>query len=48
MTYLQVPILIPTYCAEEWIADTLRSAVGQSWRRKQIIVVDDGPTIRPK
>jgi glycosyltransferase involved in cell wall biosynthesis len=41
-----VSILIPAFNAEEWIADTLRSAVSQSWQRKEIIVVDDGSTDR--
>lgn len=39
-----VSILIPAYNAEEWIADTLRSAMAQTWERKEIIVVDDGST----
>jgi glycosyltransferase involved in cell wall biosynthesis len=37
-----VSILIPAYNSEEWIADTLRSALAQTWQRKEIIVVDDG------
>jgi glycosyltransferase involved in cell wall biosynthesis len=37
-----VSILIPAYNAGEWLADTLRSAVAQTWERKEIIVVDDG------
>src|SRR5262245_12357649 len=37
-----VSILIPAYNAQEWIADTLESAVGQTWPNKEIIVVDDG------
>jgi glycosyltransferase involved in cell wall biosynthesis len=37
-----VSILIPAYNAEEWIADTIRSAIGQTWPNKEIIVVDDG------
>jgi glycosyltransferase involved in cell wall biosynthesis len=37
-----VSILIPAYNQEEWIADTIRSAVAQTWQRKEIIVVDDG------
>src|SRR5271156_4902093 len=37
-----VSILIPAYNAEAWIADTLRSAVAQTWEPKEIIVVDDG------
>lgn len=37
-----VSILIPAYNSEEWIADTLRSALAQTWQRKEIIVVNDG------
>jgi hypothetical protein len=37
-----VSILIPAYNAEPSIADTLRSALAQTWPRKEIIVVDDG------
>ena len=37
-----VSILIPAYNAEEWIADTISSALDQTWPRKEIIVVDDG------
>jgi glycosyltransferase involved in cell wall biosynthesis len=39
-----VSILIPAHNAHEWIADTLRSAIAQTWERKEIIVVDDGST----
>lgn len=41
-----VSILIPAYNAEEWIAETLRSAVAQTWEPKEIIVVDDGSSDR--
>jgi glycosyltransferase involved in cell wall biosynthesis len=37
-----VSILIPAYNAERWIADTIRSAMAQTWPNKEIIVVDDG------
>jgi len=37
-----VSILIPAYNAEKYIADTLRSALAQTWERTEIIVVDDG------
>jgi glycosyltransferase involved in cell wall biosynthesis len=37
-----VSILIPAFNAEAWIADTIKSAINQSWPRKEIIVVDDG------
>jgi glycosyltransferase involved in cell wall biosynthesis len=41
-----VSILIPAYNSEAWIADTLRSALAQTWEHKEIIVVDDGSTDR--
>jgi len=37
-----VSILIPAFNAQEWIADTIQSAIGQTWPRKEIIIVDDG------
>jgi glycosyltransferase involved in cell wall biosynthesis len=37
-----VSILIPAYNAEPWIADTIKSALRQTWPRKEIIIVDDG------
>ena len=37
-----VSILIPAYNSERWIAETLESALGQTWARREIIVVDDG------
>jgi glycosyltransferase involved in cell wall biosynthesis len=39
-----VSILIPAYNADRWIASTIESALGQTWPRKEIIVVDDGST----
>jgi polysaccharide transporter, PST family len=39
-----VSILIPAYNAEAWIVDTIRSALAQTWRHTEIIVVDDGST----
>jgi GT2 family glycosyltransferase len=39
-----VSILIPAFNAQEWIADTLRSAVAQTWKQREIIIVDDGST----
>jgi GT2 family glycosyltransferase len=39
-----VSILIPAFNAEAWIADTIKSAIAQTWPRKEIIVVDDGST----
>jgi glycosyltransferase involved in cell wall biosynthesis len=39
-----VSVLIPAFNSEEWIADTIKSALDQIWPRKEIIVVDDGST----
>jgi glycosyltransferase involved in cell wall biosynthesis len=41
-----VSILMPAFNAEKWIADTIKSAIGQTWQRKEIIIVDDGSTDR--
>lgn len=37
-----VSILIPAYNCEQWVADTLRSALAQTWTNREIIVVNDG------
>jgi glycosyltransferase involved in cell wall biosynthesis len=39
-----VSILIPAYNAQEWLADTIESALQQTWPRKEIIIVDDSST----
>src|SRR5580693_5980341 len=41
-----VSILIPAYNAEKWIIESVQSAIGQTWERKEIIVLDDGSTDR--
>lgn len=41
-----VSILIPAYNAEEWIAEAIQSAIGQTWARQEILIVDDGSTDR--
>lgn len=37
-----VSILIPCYNAAPWLAETLESALNQTWKSIEIIVVDDG------
>lgn len=39
-----VSILIPAFNAQEWIIETLKSAIAQTWSKKEIIVVNDGST----
>jgi glycosyltransferase involved in cell wall biosynthesis len=39
-----VSILIPAFNAQPFIADAVKSALGQTWQRKEIIIVDDGST----
>jgi len=37
-----VSILIPAYNSQEWLPSTIESALAQTWRKKEVIVVDDG------
>lgn len=37
-----VSILIPCYNAETWLAESIESALAQTWENTEIIVVDDG------
>jgi len=37
-----ISILIPAYNVERCIAETIESAMAQTWPRKEIIIVDDG------
>ncbi len=39
-----VSIIIPCYNAERWLAETLESALAQTWPDKEIIVINDGST----
>ena len=41
-----VSILIPCFNAERWIGQAIESALAQTWREKEVIVVDDGSTDR--
>ena len=40
----RVTICIPCFNAERWIAEAVRSALGQTWPDIEVIVVDDGST----
>lgn len=42
MTPSLVSIIIPCYNAEAWVAQTLESALVQTWPHKEIILVNDG------
>lgn len=44
MSHPLVSILIAAYNAEPWIAETLESAIAQTWPHTEVIVVDDGST----
>ena len=41
-----VSVVVPAYNAEKWIGHTIASAVAQSYRHLEIIVVNDGSTDR--
>ena len=41
-----VSILIPAYNSEAWLAETIQSALSQTWKKTEIIVVDDGSSDR--
>lgn len=41
-----VSILMPAYNAESWIAESVRSALDQTWKNIEIVIVDDGSTDR--
>ena len=44
MTKALVSILIPVYNAEEWLDKTIKSALNQTWKNIEVIIVDDGST----
>lgn len=41
---MKITIGIPVYNCERWIGDTIRSALGQTWPDKEVLVIDDGST----
>jgi glycosyltransferase involved in cell wall biosynthesis len=41
-----VSILVPAYNSQQWVAETIKSALGQTWPKKEIILVDDGSSDR--
>jgi len=41
-----VSILIPAYNSAPWVAESIRSALDQTWARKEIIIIDDGSVDR--
>jgi len=41
---VKVSVLIPCFNAERWIADSINSALRQTWPDKEVLVVDDGST----
>ncbi|SCP96259.1 glycosyltransferase [Anaerobium acetethylicum] len=40
----RITIIIPVYNVESYLAECLDSAVGQSWKNTEILLVDDGST----
>jgi glycosyltransferase involved in cell wall biosynthesis len=41
---LQISILIPCFNADKWIAQSIESALAQTWPNKEVVVLDDGST----
>ncbi|HTI60957.1 glycosyltransferase family 2 protein [Mucilaginibacter sp.] len=44
LEYPLVSIIIPVYNSERYLGEAIKSAIGQSWPNKEIIVIDDGST----
>ena len=41
---MRVSILIPCFNAHQWVGQAIESALAQTWRDSEVIVVDDGST----
>jgi glycosyltransferase involved in cell wall biosynthesis len=41
-----VSVVVPAWNAEGFLAETVESVLGQTWQRREVIVVDDGSTDR--
>src|SRR4051812_33984506 len=41
---MKVSILIPVYNNEKYLAQTIESALAQTWTNREVIIVDDGST----
>lgn len=39
-----VSIIIPVYNSENFLKETIESAIGQTWSNKEILIIDDGST----
>jgi len=39
-----VSIIIPCYNAENWVRQSIQSALDQTWSPVEVIVIDDGST----
>ena len=42
MNSKKVSIIIPLYNCEKFIAQTIKSAINQKYKNKEIIIIDDG------
>jgi len=41
---MKISIIIPVHNSEKYLAETIESAITQTWKEKEIIIVDDGST----